>query len=307
VTLADSDKLRVGDVVFAVGNPLGVGQTVTMGIVSAKNRSLRILEDVGGYEDFIQTDAAINMGNSGGALVDARGRLVGINSAIISPSRGNIGIGLAVPINLASWIMSSLIETGTVARGYLGISTEPITPDVIAQLGLPRNATGVIVSDVIAGKAAEKAGLKLSDAILAINGHPITSREELRLIVARIVPGESVKLKIVRGGKEQTVDVNLDRFDDKPDELFAGVNVRPLTPQDRRQLRIEPRITGLLVTGVAANSPYRNQLPPGAVIVEINRNAPTDLAKARSLVESGQNVLAVYFDGTVRYLAITVP
>src|SRR5829696_2042046 len=136
VTFADSDKLRVGDVVFAVGNPLGVGQTVTMGIISAKGRSkLGLLENVSGYEDFIQTDAAINMGNSGGALVDARGRLIGINSAILSPSRGNIGIGFAIPVNLASFIMNSLVETGTVARGYLGVTSDTLTPDVAVQLG----------------------------------------------------------------------------------------------------------------------------------------------------------------------------
>ncbi len=130
VVLADSEKLRVGDIVFAVGNPLEVGETVTMGIVSAKGRNkLGLLDDVGGYEDFIQTDAAINLGNSGGALVDAKGRLVGINSAIISPSRGNIGIGFAIPINLAANIMTSLIATGTVTRGYLGVTTEPVNGD----------------------------------------------------------------------------------------------------------------------------------------------------------------------------------
>src|SRR5688500_5105314 len=149
VTLADSDKLRVGDVVFAVGNPLGVGQTVTMGIVSAKGRSkLGLLENVSGYEDFIQTDAAINMGNSGGALVDARGRLVGINSAILSPSRGNIGIGFAIPVNLASFIMNSLVEHGAVARGYLGVTTDTVTPDVAEQLGLPKDTRGVVVTDI---------------------------------------------------------------------------------------------------------------------------------------------------------------
>ena len=125
VTFADSDKIRVGDVVFAVGNPLGVGETVTMGIVSAKSRNVHILDDVAGYEDFIQTDAAINMGNSGGALLDAKGRLIGINSAIVSPSRGNIGIGFAVPVNLAASVMKSLIETGTVARGFLGVGADP--------------------------------------------------------------------------------------------------------------------------------------------------------------------------------------
>jgi len=151
ITFADSDKLRVGDVVFAVGNPLGVGETVTMGIVSAKGRNkLGILDDDdgkgGGYEDFIQTDAAINMGNSGGALVDAKGRFVGINSAIVSPTRGNIGIGFAVPVNMAANIMRSLIETGTVSRGFLGIRGDPVTPDIAEQVHLPKDANGVIVN-----------------------------------------------------------------------------------------------------------------------------------------------------------------
>ena len=131
LTLADSEKLRVGDIVFAVGNPLDVGETVTMGIVSAKGRNnLRLLDDVHGYENFIQTDAAINLGNSGGALLDAKGRLVGINSAIISPSRGNIGIGFAIPVNLAASVMTSLIESGTVRAGFLGVSTVDLTPDI---------------------------------------------------------------------------------------------------------------------------------------------------------------------------------
>ncbi|MFY7851451.1 MAG: S1C family serine protease, partial [Brevundimonas sp.] len=137
LTLADSDRVRVGDIAFAVGNPLGVGQTVTMGIVSAKGRSrLGLLERVSGYEDFIQTDAAINMGNSGGALIDARGRLIGVNSAIISPSRGNIGIGFAIPVNLARFIMNSLVETGAVARGYLGVTSDTLTAELAEQLGL---------------------------------------------------------------------------------------------------------------------------------------------------------------------------
>ncbi len=306
VTLADSDKLRVGDVVFAVGNPLGIGQTVTMGIVSAKNRNVRILEDVGGYEDFIQTDAAINMGNSGGALVDARGRLVGVNSAIISPSRGNIGIGLAVPINLAAWIMNSLIESGTVARGYLGVSTDPITPDVAEQLGLPKDTRGVVITDIVPEKAAEKSGLKRTDVILAINDHPVSSVEELRLLVAQMIPGSVAKMKVVRDGKERVIDVKLDRFDDRPDELFAGVNVKPLTPEDRRRLQIDPRVTGLLITEVAADSAYREQLSPHAVIMEIGRQPVADLASARALIQPGRNLLALYFRGNVRYLVINV-
>jgi Do/DeqQ family serine protease len=307
VTLADSDKIRVGDVVFAIGNPLGVGQTVTMGIISAKGRSVGILGDIGGYEDFIQTDAAINMGNSGGALVDAKGRLIGVNSAILSPSRVNIGIGFAIPINLASWIMNSLVETGTVARGYLGVSTDPVTPDVAEQLDLPKDTRGVVITDIIEGKAADKAGLKRTDVILAVNDHPISSVEEMRLLIARLMPGASAKLKIVRDGKERTVDVKLDKFDEKPDELFTGVNVKALTADDRRRLAIDTRVTGLIVTEVAEDSPFREHLAPNVVIMEIGRTPLTDLAQARSLIQPGRNLLAIYYRGNVRFIVLNVP
>jgi Do/DeqQ family serine protease len=307
VTLADSDKLRVGDVVFAVGNPLGVGQAVTMGIVSAKNRTVRILEDVGGYEDFIQTDAAINMGNSGGALVDARGRLVGINSAIISPSRGNIGIGLAVPINLAAWIMNSLIESGTVARGYLGVHTEPVTADLAEQLGLSRDTKGVVITDIVPGKAADLAGLKRTDVITAVNNHPVGSVAELRLFIAQMMPGSVANVKVMRDGRERLLEVKLDRYDERPDELFAGVRVKPLTTEDRRRLQIDARVAGLLITEVADDSPYRSVLAANAVIMEIARQPATDLATARSLVQPGRNLVAIYFRGQVRFSVISVP
>ena len=154
ITLADSDRLRVGDVVFAVGNPLAVGQTVTTGIVSAKGRKVHLLDDVQGYEDFIQTDAAINMGNSGGALVDAKGRLIGINSAMMSTNNGSMGIGFAVPINLASSVMQSLIATGTVARGYMGIGVEHLTPELAEAMG--KDAKGMVISKLEAGSPAAK-------------------------------------------------------------------------------------------------------------------------------------------------------
>jgi Do/DeqQ family serine protease len=307
VTLADSDRIRVGDVVFAIGNPLGVGQTVTMGIVSAKGRSVGILGDIGGYEDYIQTDAAINMGNSGGALVDAKGRLIGVNSAILSPSRVNIGIGFAIPIKLASWIMNSLVETGTVARGYLGVSAEPLTADIAEQLELPRDTRGVVITDLIPDKAAEKAGLKRTDVILAIDDHPVTTVDELRLLVAQMMPGSIVRVKLVRDGRPQTIEVKLDRFDDRPDELVSGVDVRPLTAEDRRRAGIaDPRIQGLLVTQVAEDSPYRDQLAPGAVIMEIDRQPVADLATARALLQPGRNLVALYYRGAVRYLVLNL-
>jgi Do/DeqQ family serine protease len=307
VTLADSDKIRVGDVVFAVGNPLGVGQTVTMGIVSAKGRSVGILGDVGGYEDYIQTDAAINMGNSGGALIDAKGRLVGVNSAILSPSRGNIGIGFAVPVNLASSIMNSLIETGTVARGYLGVTTDTITPDIAEQLELPKETRGVVITDITSPSPAEKAGLKRNDAIVGLNGHTISGLDELRLAIAQTPPGTVAKLRIFRDGKERTVDVTLEKVAEKPNELFEGVNVRPLAADERRRLNISSRVNGLLVTDVDERSPYADIFAPGMVIVEINRIPVPDLTTARQIVKGPDKyLLLIYSNGGFSYVPLPV-
>jgi serine protease Do/serine protease DegQ len=308
VTFADSDKLRVGDIVFAMGNPLGVGQTVTMGIVSAKGRSkLGLLENVSGYEDFIQTDAAINMGNSGGALIDARGRLVGINSAIISPSRGNIGIGFAIPVNLARFIMNSLAETGMVARGYLGVTSDSVTAEVAEQLGLGREVRGVVVTEVDPDSPAEKAGIKRTDVILAINAHPVSTWEELRLIVSQIVPDSKAVLKIIRDGKPRTIEVLVGRVVENPDELFTGVDVTPLTAETRRRIGLnDPRITGLLISKVAPDSPYRDRLAEDMVILELNRSPVPDLRTARERIRPGRNLLAIFDGRAIRYLVISI-
>jgi serine protease Do/serine protease DegQ len=309
VTLADSDKLRVGDVVFAVGNPLNVGQTVTMGIVSAKSRTkVHILDEVGGYENFIQTDAAINMGNSGGALIDAKGRLVGINAAILSPSRGNIGIGFAIPINLAASIMNSLVETGTVQRGALGVSTDPnpLTADVAEQLGLAKDTKGVLITDIAARSAAEKAGLKRTDVILAINDRPVSSSDELRLLVSQMLPGTKVTLKIVRDGKEKTIEATLDKLADNPNELLAGVTIGPIDPPSRRRLGLNNRVAGLLITEIAADSPFRDTLATDMVILEINRIAVGDVAAGKEALRPGRNLLAIFYNGGIRFASVTV-
>ena len=307
ITLSDSDKLRVGDVVFAVGNPLGVGQTVTMGIVSAKGRNqLGLLDNVAGYENFIQTDAAINMGNSGGALVDARGRLVGINSAIISPSRGNIGIGFAIPINFAASVMNSLVATGTVTRGYLGVTTETVTADVAEQLGLPKDAKGVAITDISPDSPAEKAGLKRSDVILAINEKPVGSLEELRLVIAQMLPESKAKIKLMRDGKERTVEVTLGKLSEKPNELLAGVNATQLTDEVRKMSGLEPRLSGLLITDIEESSPFSDRLAAGMIVIEINRTPVMNLASAKQSLVQGRNLLLVNFRGAYRFVAITV-
>lgn len=307
-TLADSSKLRVGDIVFAIGNPLGVGQTVTMGIVSAINRRVRILDEVAGYEDFIQTDAAINQGNSGGALIDARGRLVGINSAIISTSQGNIGIGFAIPINLASSIMHSLIDTGTVTRGYLGVSTDTLNADMAESFGLKREAKGVIITDLNpADGPAAKAGLKPEDIIVAINDKPVTSRDDLRLVIAQTPPDTKVAIKFIREGKTETKDVVLGKLTDDDStegELFSGVTVSPMTADLRKELRIDDRVDGVVVTEVAENSPYRDVLPQGAVIEQLNRVPVTDLASAKRALRDGRNLIFYYYRGVRRFITL---
>ncbi len=308
--LADSTKLRVGDVVFAIGNPLGVGQTVTMGIVSATGRRVGILDEVDGYEDFIQTDAAINQGNSGGALIDARGRLVGINSAIISTSTGNIGIGFAIPVNLASSIMHSLIDTGTVARGYLGVSTDAVTAEMAESFGLKPDQKGVVITDLNpADGPAAKAGLKREDVIVAINDKTVTTRDDLRLVIAQTPPDTKITVKYIRDGKTETREVTLGRkLDDNASdgELIAGVSVAPLSDTLRKELRVDDRVEGVVITEITNNSPYREIFPQGAVIEQLNRAPVTDLATAKRALREGRNIALVYYRGVYRYVMFTV-
>jgi Do/DeqQ family serine protease len=308
LTMADSEKLRVGDIVFAVGDPLDVGETVTMGIVSAKGRNnLGLLDDVHGYENFIQTDAAINLGNSGGALLDAKGRLIGINSAIISPSRGNIGIGFAIPVNLASSVMLSLIESGTVKRGFLGVSTVGLTPDVAEQVGLPKDAAGTIVTDVAAGSPAAKAGIQRSDVILAVNDKAASSLEDLHFMIGQMLPGAKVSLKLFRDGKPLTVNLTLGVLVDDPDELLKGVDAVRLTDELRRKLELDSGVDGLVITNVSKESPYADRLQVDMVIAEIGRTPVTDLASAHALLRPGRHLLFVYSHGSQGFVPVVVP
>ncbi len=309
VTLADSDKLRVGDVVFAIGNPLDVGQTVTMGIVSATGRkNLGLLDNVGGYEDFIQTDAAINMGNSGGALVDAKGRVIGINSAILSTSRGNIGIGFAIPIDLAASIMQSLIGTGKVTRGYLGVNTVPVTSDIAEQLGVSKDTQGVVITDVKPDSPADKAGLKRSDVILDLNDKPVESVEDLRLLISETLPGTGVAIKFARDGKEQTIKVALGTLADETadNELLPGVTVAKLTEDKRHELNIDDRVEGLLITTVEDNSPYSDKFASGAVIIEIDRIPVATAEAAKGMLTSGRHLFLIYFHGIFGFQLVDV-
>jgi len=306
VTLADSDKLRVGDVVFAIGNPLAVGQTVTMGIVSALGRrDLHLLDSVSGYENFIQTDAAINMGNSGGALVDAKGRLVGINSAIISTTSGNMGIGLAVPVNLAASIMQSLIATGTVARGYLGVEVNAITPELAAALGV-KETSGVVIAKLEADSPAAKAGLKLEDVITAINGKGVASWQELRLVVAQNPPDTKVRVQYLRAGRPAEAEVTLGRLVDDTNELVPGVTVAPVTDELRETYRLPDEVEGLVVTAVSDDSPYRGRFRTGMAILQINRRAADDVDTARAALNQGRNFALVWDRSGYHFLPFQV-
>ena len=207
LNMGDSDRTRVGDMVLAIGNPLGLEQTVTAGIVSAKGRSTGLSD--GSFEDFIQTDAPINQGNSGGALINAAsGDLIGINSQILSPTGGNIGIGFAIPVNMARNVMDQLIRSGEVRRGSLGVTIQPLTPEAIEKLGLP-NARGALVNSVVSGGPAERAGVRGGDVITAFNGTAITDPNALRNAVARTAPGSDVTLTVWRNGREEQLRVRL--------------------------------------------------------------------------------------------------
>ncbi len=332
ITIGDSDQLEVGDVVLAIGNPFGVGQTVTMGIVSGMGRtSLGIIPE--GYENFIQTDAAINQGNSGGALVDAEGRLVGINTAIFSSSGGNVGVGFAVPANLARNVMERLIKYGKVTRGYLGVALQPeITPGLMEVFNLP-DQNGAMVGGVTPNTPAARAGLQRGDVIREVDGKKINDRDQLRLMISQTPPDTKVTLKILRSepGKkptEKTVSVTLGTLPDElavqgsrpqpgqqenattPDSL-DGVDVSDLDANTRRQLNIPANVQGALVTDVDANSNAANASPTGLrqgdVILEINREAvrnADDAVRLSKKAEGKRVLLLIWRDRGSFYITV---
>jgi serine protease Do len=293
ITFADSDKCEVGDLVLAIGNPFAIGQTVTRGIVSATDRSAMDLD----YEDFIQTDAAINPGNSGGALVDADGRLIGINTAIYSRSGGNQGIGFAIPTDLAKGVMESLIQYGKVTRGYLGVRIQDINPTLARQFHL-KNDHGALVADVSPNSPAEKAGLKSSDVITKFDGKDVLDSRHLKLEVARVAPGQKVDVTVLRDGSPETLSVrvkelpgseavakNDDNNSDTSDTL-KGVAVTDLDSQARQQFSIPEKVKGAVVTQVDPGSAAAEAgLKPGDVIMEINRHSVKDADDAVKLTE----------------------
>ncbi len=311
IRIADSNQLRVGDIVFAIGNPLGIGQTCTMGIVSATGRSNLGLLGSQGYENFIQTDAAINRGNSGGALVDARGRLVGINTAIVSQTGGNIGIGFAIPSRLARSVVLELIETGKVRRGYLGVSISDLNPDMAEAFGLD-STRGALVENVQENTPAAAAGIKRGDVIRTIDGQPVQNVTDLRLTIAGMRPGTEVEMGIFRDGENLTLRVVLGSLDDPSavatteDSPLEGIALEPLNATNRQQWNTEEE-RGLIITEVNPRSPYANVLAPGMVILEVNDVAVNTIGELGAALRSGRvNKLWVSFRGNRGFLALRV-
>ena len=313
--LTDSDKVEVGDVVIAVGNPFGIGQTVTEGIVSAKNRTTSGEMD----EDFIQTDAAINPGNSGGALVDTEGRLVGINSAILSRSGGNQGIGFAVPSNLCRWVMESLVKNGRVDRGYLGVVIQSVTPELAKAFKL-NGTNGALVSDVASGGPAEAAGLKSGDVVVQFDSRPVDDASQFKIRVAETAPGSKVSLVVNRNGESKNFDVTLkslpesrtakttEKNNPKRQEALAGVGVADLDQSIRRELNIPANIQGAVVTEVNPNSAsYEAGLRNGDVITEINRQPirnAQDAIDNTNKANADQTLVKVWSKGGSHYLTV---
>ena len=291
VSLGDSNAVQVGDVVLALGNPLGIGQTVTMGIISAKGRSTS--RGDGSYEDFLQTDAPINHGNSGGALVNLKGELVGINSQILSLSDGNIGIGFAIPANMARHVMDDLKRDGRVRRAQLGVTVQPVTSDMAESLNL-KDVSGAIVSSVADDSAAARAGVKRGDVITTFNGQPVQDFNSLRNRVADMAPGAAASIGVIRDGRAKTLTVTLDEAEGSKqarstsesasdDKAALGVAVAPLTPQLAERAGLPRDARGVLIQDVNPDGRGADAgLQEGDVIVEVNRQAVQTVDDLRS-------------------------
>ncbi len=318
VTIADSDKAEVGDVVLALGNPFDVGPSVTMGIISATGRTSLGVEGENGYEDFIQTDAAINPGNSGGALIDTEGRLIGINTAIFSRSGGNQGVGFAIPSSLAREVMLSLVDYGKVTRGYLGVGIQSLTPDLAREFKIKGNH-GALVGEVMPNSPADKAGLKSGDVIVEFNNKPVIDSPRLRLEVSRMAPGQKVPLVVERDGSSQTFDVKLGALpgekevaqNDQPSndtDTLQGVGVEDITAQARQQFNIPENIKGAVVVDVDSNcAAYDKGVRAGDVIQEINRHSVKTAQDAVQLTQHPKDrmtLLRLWSHGNSHYVVV---
>ncbi|TSJ90525.1 Do family serine endopeptidase [Gilliamella apicola] len=287
IKLADSDKIRVGDYVVAIGNPFGIGQTVTSGIISALARSGLSMN---GFENFIQTDASINQGNSGGALVNLNGELVGINTAIIAPSGGNVGIGFAIPSNMVNNLTSQLIEYGEVKRGVLGIKGNELTSDIAKAFDLEVQK-GAFVSEVMDDSAAKDAGIKSGDVIISMDGKPVDSFAELRAKIATTGAGRTVKLGLIRDGKEISVEVKLKNGNETNTEaksLHPALDGATLINGDVKGQK------GVLIESIAKNSPAsRLSLQEGDLITGVNKTRVESISDLRKIIDSNPSAIAL--------------
>ena len=321
MVLGDSDHVQVGDVVLAIGNPLNVGQTVTMGIISAKGRQTGLSN--GSFEDFLQTDAPINRGNSGGALISTNGELVGINSQILSSTGGSIGIGFAIPSNMARNVMDQLVKTGKVRRGQLGIVVQKVSPDIATSIGL-KATNGVIVSQVQRNSAAERAGIKQGDVITALNGQAVNEPNVLRNHIAETPPGSSVALDIIRNGQQQTVNAVLGEFTAPATESSKennsanpssaetgklGVSVTPFTADMAGQLGVDKATQGVVVGQVDPNGPAAEAgIQQGDIIQQVNQQTVRSALDVRTALQrSGTRpaLLLVNHRGTTLFVTVT--
>jgi serine protease Do len=321
VPWGDSTTLQVGEIVMAFGNPFGLNQTVTSGIVSAVGRSGVGIES---YEDFIQTDAAINPGNSGGALVNIKGQLIGINTAIVSPSGGFNGIGFAIPSNLVRKVAESLIKTGKVERGWLGVNIQEVTPALAQEFGL-KEVRGALVTDVSSDSPAAKAGIKRGDVILEFDGTPIENNSQLALRVGLTPVGKTVKIKVLRGKQEKTLSV---KIAEQPASLaeansqssqesgnggltnaLGDLAVQNLTPDIAKQLNVSPQTRGVVIAGVRSGSVAQSAgLQRGDIIQEIDRQPVANLADykriARGIGKDDSVLLLINRQGGTLYIAL---
>jgi serine protease Do len=305
--LADSTKARVGDLVLAMGSPFGLGQTVTMGIISAQGRTNMGIEE---YEDFIQTDAPINPGNSGGALINTRGELVGVNTAILANNGGNQGVGFAVPVSLARNVMTQVMDHGKVVRGYLGVLPQNITPAMAKALQL-KQANGVLIGDVTAGAPAAQAGLVRGDIILDVDGHKVNGANQLRMLVSMTPPGTTVRMQVLHNDTEKTVSVKLAEI---PENLAKAGSSAERNEDAGATSALDgvsveaAKGKGLLVTGVEQSSAASAAgLREGDVILEVNRKnvaGVADFDRAVRNVSSGTTLLLVQRAEKTFYVAV---
>ena len=313
ITWGDSDRLRTGEVVIAIGNPYGLSQTVTMGIVSATGRAGMGLVD---YEDFIQTDASINPGNSGGALVNSNGVLIGINDAIFSTTGGNQGIGFAIPSNMARGVMDSIISQGKVVRGYLGVQVQPLNSDLAKQFGL-KDEKGILVVDVTEGSPADKGALKRGDVIIAFDGKAVENPFHLKNQVAATKPGKIAEIRIIRDAKPLSLSVTITELPSEPaepepqeiDNALKGITVQDLNADILKQLGITREIQGVVVTGVDEDSRALSVLKRGDIIMEINRRAVHNTAEymgtASKIAKKDDILLLVMRGGFAQYVTLS--